>query len=394
MARKAQRRMAGEGSVYRWREYWAMDVELPRLADGKRRRKKLYAKTTAELLEKRKQFDLEQGLGLSFDADKMTVAQLLDLWLEGSVKIKNRAHTHESSYEPIVRLHLKPALGHYRARKLTGVHVQALINEKARTLQPRTVRNIRAVLRRALNWAQVKYLIKENVASNIDLPFAQRPRYRTLSAQEAQAFLDALKGHRLEVLYWTAILMGLRESELIGLQERDLNLAVGTIRVRVQIQRLKGRSEETPTKSGRDQSLVVPSILLPMLRAHIDRLNEERLLTTWNEQGLLFPNERGGPLHPSYVWKQFKKALARAGIEPKGIRFHDLRHTCASLLIAKGVHLSVVKERMRHSQISVTADTYGHIFEEGQRAAAEALGGLFVAPEAVPLELPPKKTEA
>ncbi len=393
MARRIQqRRMAGEGSMYRWRGYWAMDVELPRLDNGKRRRKKLYAKTTTELLEKRRAFELESGGLLHADLETLTLAQLLDAWLEHGVKIKNRAHTYESSYEPIVRLHLKPALGRYKVKKLTTAQGQALINEKHKIgLKPRTLRNIRAVLRKALNQARVWYGLQSNIADAIEVPPAEKPHYRTLDAVESQAFLNALIGHRLEALYWTAILMGLRLTELIGLQENDIDLVSGLMRVRQQIQRLKGkRDETTPTKSGKEQVLTLPSILVPMLRAHLDRLNEERRYDKWQEQSLLFPNERGAPLHPSYIWKQFKKALVRAGIEPKGIRFHDLRHTCASLMISKGVHLSVVKERMRHSQISVTADTYGHVFEETQRAAGELLGGLFVAPEAVPLELPRK----
>lgn len=392
MARKIQqRRMAGEGSMYRWHSYWAMDVELPRLDDGKRRRKKLYAKTTAELLEKKRAFELESGGLLHADLEKLTLSQLLDAWLEHGVKIKNKAHTYESSYEPIVRLHLKPSLGRHKVKKLSTAQGQALINEKHKAgLKPRTLRNIRAVLRKALNQARVWYGLQSNIADAIEVPTAAKPRYTTLNADEAQAFLNALIGHRLEALYWTAILMGLRQCELIGLCEDDIDLVHDTMRVRQQIQRLKGkRDETTPTKSGKEQVLTVPSILVPMLQAHIGRLNEERTLAGWQEQGLLFPNERGGPLHPSYVWKQFKKALERAGINPKGMRFHDLRHTCATLLISKGVHLSVVKERMRHSQISVTADTYGHIFEETQRAAGELLGSLFVAPEPVLLELPP-----
>jgi len=128
-----------------------------------------------------------------------------------------------------------------------------------------------------------------------------------------------------------------------------------------------------------------------MLRVHLERLNEERTLQGYDDNGLLFPNERGRPLYASFVWKEFKRALGRAGLPTKGIRFHDLRHTCASLLISKGVHLSVVKETLRHSQISITADTYGHVFEETQRAAAEMIGSLFVASEAVPIELPKKK---
>jgi integrase len=369
--------------------YWAIDVELDRGEDGKRKRKRLYGKTQAEVLNKKRTFEIEQGLAP--DTEKLKVSELLDRWLQSSAKTKNREHTIESSYEPIIRLHLKPALGSKRARGLTGTHVQNMINAKKETFEPRTVRNIHAVLRKALNWAKGKKLVTENVAIGCDLPPATKPIYRTLDKSEAQRFLDALVGHRLEALFWMAVLMGLREAELIGLPVAALDLDRGIMTVGVQIQRVGGTFQVTDTKSGTRTVLSLPTILVPMLRAHIERLNEERTWDRWKDQGLLFPNERGGPFHASYVWRQFKKALAAAGLPTKGIRFHDLRHTCASLMISNGVHLSVIKERMRHSQISITADTYGHVFEETQRAAAEQLGDMFTAPEPTLLELPRRK---
>jgi integrase len=275
MARRIQqRRMAGEGSMYRWREYWAMDVELPRLADGKRRRKKLYAKTTALLLEKRRAFELESGGLLQVELETLTVEQLLDAWLEHAVKIKNRENTYESSYEPIVRIHLRPALGRYKVKKLTTAQGQALINEKYKEgLKPRTLRNIRAVLRKALNQAKAWYGLQVNIADAIEVPPAEKPHYRTLNAHEAQAFLNALIGHRLEALYWTAILMGLRECELIGLREADIDLVAGLMRVQQQIRRLKGkRDERTPTKSGKEQVLTIPSILVSNSRRRLREL--------------------------------------------------------------------------------------------------------------------------
>lgn len=387
-----KRRLQGEGGVHKWRGYLVAEIELPRGGDGKRKRKKIYAKTAAELAEKRKAFEVDQGL--TPDSDKMTIGVMLDHWMGSSVKTKNRESTHESSYEPIVRLHLKPALGHVRLRLLTGMQVQTLINTKAETLKPRTVRNIRAVLRKALNWAKGKNLIKENVAIGVDLPPALRPTYRTLTKGEAQRFLNALAGHRLEALYWTLILMGIRESEAIGLLIASVDLDAGTMRINTQVQRVGGRFLATPTKGSGDTLMSIPSILVPILRAHIARLDEERTYSKWEEQGLLFPNETGRPFHASYIYKQFKKALTRAEIDPTGIRVHDLRHTCASLLISQGVHLSVVKEHLRHSQISITADTYGHVFEEVQRAASEKLGDLFTSPEPATLELPKKKERA
>jgi integrase len=389
------KRLAGEGGVYRWREYWAMDVEMARGADGKRKRKKLYAKTTAELLEKRRAFDREQHAGLSLTLDTLTLAQLLTTWLESGVKIKNSAHTYESSYEPIVRLHLTPWLGKYKVKKLNTAQGQAMINAlHEQGYAPRTLRNIRAVLRKALNQAKIWYGLDKNIAENIEIPRATRPKRAMLNQEQAQRFLDVVAGHRLEPLFWTAILMGLRLGELIGLKVSAINLEAGTMRINMQIQRVEGKLQEVPTKSDSDVDLVIPSILVPIIEAQLARLDEERSWLGWQEHGLLFPSEKGTPLEQSNVWRTFKALLKKSDLPD--MRIHDLRHTCASLMISRGVHLSVVKERLRHSQISVTADIYGHVFEETQRAAAESIGGMFVAPEAVPLELPKrrKKIEA
>lgn len=390
MARLRTRRAHGDSGPRKTTNgYWAIDVELDRLADGKRNRKRLYGTTQATVLEKKRAYEIEKGL--TPDSNKMKVSELLDHWLQSSAKTKNREHTIESSYEPIVRLHLKPTIGHYRARGLTGNHVQTMVNEKMKSYSPRTVRNIRAVLRKALNWAKGKKLVPDNVAIGVDLPPVAKPKYHTLSKIEAQRFLNALINHRLEALFWTLILMGIREAEAIGLRIASLDLDAGTMRINTQIQRIGKKFQATPTKGGSDVLMSIPSVLIPILRAHLDRLAEERTYTKWEEQGLLFPNETGRAFHASYIYKQFKKALQRAGIDPTGIRVHDLRHTCASLLIGEGVHLSVVKEHLRHSQISITADTYGHVFEEVQRAAAEKLGNLFTTPEPTLLELPKQR---
>jgi integrase len=242
-----------------------------------------------------------------------TVETFLSDWLVQSVPARNRYRT-QQGYTQIVRDYLIPHLGRYRLDALEPKHVQVMLNAIASERAPRTVRNVRAALRRALNVAIRDGYLTRNVAKLVDVPQADKPRIRTLTADEARQLLAAIEDHRLKALYWTALLLGLREGELCGLRIDDLDLEAGTLSSTYAVQRQQGKLRHDlrlKTEESR-RSLPLPSVLRGILKEHLARLKEAQAFYKWQEHGLLFPSERGTPLEPRNLFRHFKAVLAGA----------------------------------------------------------------------------------
>jgi integrase len=180
-----------------------------------------------------------------------------------------------------------------------------------------------------------------------------------------------------------ALSLGLRAGEVLGLQWNDIDFDRATLRVTGAIQRLRGKLVRSSTKtSASARALDIPPILLRHLqRRQVQQADErERAAEQWAEHGLVFTTRRGTPIDPRSLTRDFKRVLKKAGL-PQTIRFHDLRHSCATLLIAQGVHPRVVMEILRHTQISTTMNTYAHVLPRLQRDATAKIEELFHDPE-------------
>lgn len=308
------------------------------------------------------------------------VGQFLERWLADVVKSSVRPRTHQS-YALHVRRDLGPTLGHHQLNKLSPEHVQAMINAKlAQGLSPRTVQIIRAVLRRALGQALKWGLVARNVATLIDPPRSTKPQIQPLSPRQGQILLEAARGDRLEALYRVALSLGLRQGEALGLRWSDIDMEARVLHVRQALQRVDGALRVVPLKTDRSRrSLPLPEVLVGALHDHRDRQREARRAAgdRWRETEFVFTSTIGTPAEPRNVTRSFKALLIRAGIPD--IRFHDLRHSCASLLVAQGVHPRVVMEILGHSQISLTMNTYAHVLPDEQREAATIMDRLFPA---------------
>ena len=372
------RRGNGEGTISkrtsdgRWEgKYTIHTVNGPK-------RKTVYGKKKSEVARKLTRAIADADGGLVFDAENMTVGEYLERWLEDSVRGTVRQSTYETTGH-MVRPHLVPALGRVKLKTLSPAHVRALYRDRLDAgLSTATVRKIHAVLHKALKAAVGDGLIPRNVCENVKPPKLESKEMRPLSADEARTLLDAARDNRLEALYVLAVTTGMREGELLGLKWADADLAspTGSLRVKRTLTRHGGRVAlgEPKTKKSRRTVRLTPRAV-ESLRSHRARQAEEKLKagSLYDDQGLVFAGEGGRLINPSNLRKRsFLSLLKRAGLA--GITFHDLRHTCASLLFQRNVHPKFVQELLGHSSVSITLDTYSHMLPGMGGEAADAMG--------------------
>jgi integrase len=361
-----QRRGHGEGSIYRRPDgRWTATIDLG-WQGGKRRRKFLYGKTRVEVAQKLAVALKAHRDGEVFGDERTTVEQFLRAWLH-SVEPSLGPRTW-IRYEQLIRRQAVPHIGKVRLTRLGARQLDQLYGELVRAgLSPTTVVQLHRILHHALRDAMRWNLVARNATELVTPPRKARHDFVTFTPDQARCFLDAVKGDRLEALYVLALTSGMREGELFGLRWADVNLAAGALHL---VKQLK-------TRSSRRQVLLV-SIAVDALGRHLARQREERLLLglEWDDHGLVFPNTVGKPLHPSnFLQRSFYPLLKRAGL-PR-IRFHDLRHSAATLLLGLGIHPKIVSEMLGHSQIAITLDLYSHVTATMQQEAVRAFEGLL-----------------
>jgi integrase len=375
---KAKSRANGDGDVFP-RKNKAGKITSYRGAyvgpDGKRRY--VSGKTKEEARKKLRQARGDAERGLVFDTDNLKVGEYLDRWLSDSVRDTVKATTFER-YEQIARLHLKPALGRVKLNALTPTHVRGLYREKLEAgSSARTVRYIHTTLHKALKQAVMDGLILRNATEAVKPPQLSREEMCPLTPEQAKHLLQTAHeaGDRLEALYVLAINTGLRQGELLGLKWDDVDLEDGSLQVRRTLTVTKnGPVLTTPKTTSSRRSVKLTSKAIEALKHHLDRqLGEiDRVGSLWSENGLIFASEMGEPLNRHNLTRRsFKPLLMRA--ELPQIRFHDLRRTCATLLLTRNVNPKIVSEMLGHSTIAITLDTYSHVLPNMRDQAAVAM---------------------
>lgn len=245
----------------------------------------------------------------------------------------------------------------------------------ATTITPGTVRYLRTILSSALSHAVAEDELPRNVDSAVRLATHRPAWFEPLTAAEARRLLDAARSHRLGVVVELALRTGLRRGEVLGLKWDDLDLDTAVMDIRRTLQHNPvGGLAFYPTKNASsNRRIVLPTECVTSLKARRARQEAERTRAgdDWNEHGLVFTRLNGNPIEGSTLTRPFGKLCDQAGI--RRIRFHDLRHSCATLLLEQGVELVTIKELLGHSKIHVTADIYAHVRPRLQRDAIEAM---------------------
>ena len=370
---RRRKRGSGEGSIYKRKDgRWVAGLTIGSDANGRQRRRHFYGRNRREVEEKLARARADQLDGLLLESQRIKLGDFLERWLQDDVSISVRPTT-LASYRSTLKNHVIPHLGGVKISKLTPAHIQALyglLQKQGRS--PRLRQYVHAVLHRALLRAVRWQLIVRNPCDAVARPRVPRKEIHPLSTDEVRTFLNAARDDHLEALYVLAVTTGLRQGELLGLRWSDVDLKKGTLQVRRSVTEVNGKLDfsEPKTAKGRRQ------ITLPQIAVDSLRLQRKSGKATPHPSTLIFPDAKGGPIRKqNLVRRSFRPLLERAGI--RRIRFHDLRHTAATLLLAEGVHPKVVQERLGHATISLTLDVYSHVVEGMQKEAASKLDALL-----------------
>jgi integrase len=321
----------------------------------------------------------EADQGFVFDAGKQTVGAYMVRWLEDFAKSDLAPRTYHN-YKLQIREHIVPAFGTMKLSKLDTPNIQALYSAKLRDdLKPSSVRYIHAVLHRALSKAVDLRLIARNPAASADPPKVRHEEMMPLHADQTRTFLDAACGEKYEALYVLSLTCGLRMGESLGLKWSDIDLNAGTLRVNRQLQRMRKDGDKpgslvfSEPKNASRRTIDLPQRGVEALRIHRKHQLREKLgASSYEDADLVFATRKGTPLDAqNLVNRHFKPLLRHNGLPL--IRWHDLRHTCATLLLGRGVHPKLVQHLLGHASITMTLDRYSHWIPSMGRHAAEGM---------------------
>jgi integrase len=363
----ARRRANNEGTIFyrASRGEWVAQVSL----NGKRLTK--YAKTQRECREWVKETQIKIGNGLTFSGTQVTLAKFIETWLDGK-GLSRRPRT-VLQYRQICDFHILPHLGKMRLQEIQPVHLNQLyLMKKEEGRGARTVQLIHIVMHCVLQQAMKEGILGRNPADAVQRPKVEETERHILTEEQAQRLVIASQGKRFGVLYYLALMTGMREGELLGLKWEDLDWTRGIVEVKRQLQRSAGQGlalVPPKTKAGRRQ-IKIGQETLERLAAHRSQqdLQKSAMGDRWVENDLIFPNTLGKPLSGRDMIIEFKSLLKKNGLP--NIRFHDLRHTSLSFLLNSGTPVITVQHRAGHSKASITTDTYGHSMGHSEDEAA------------------------
>lgn len=362
---KQQRRGHNEGSVYydAERDRWVAEVTVEL---GKR--KKFRFKTKQEAIRKKNEALRELEQGTLAMGPQRKLGEYLDDWIENVHKGKLRLSAYVK-YKKLIKYVTADRLGEVWLQKLTPELVQRFYRRLGeRKLSTKTVNSVHGVLHLALDNAVRWGYVSRNVCDFVTLPRIVTQEAVVLTASQAHVLLESVREHRLEAVLMLTVVTGMRRGEVLALRWSDIDFERQVLHVFHTVDYIPkyGYVEGEPkTKAGK-RKINLPLFIVEMLLEHKLKQDELRvsLGDKWENLDLVFPDLKGGYFNPSYLLRMFKKVLGAAGLD--NMRFHDLRHSAATILLAKGVNVKIVSELLGHSDIVITLRTYGHLLPSMQ----------------------------
>lgn len=373
-----RRRGRGEGAIYQRADgLWVTTVSLGYTAAGKRRRRTLYGKTKREVQLKLRELQKQVEQGVVADAPSTTLAAYLTAWL-AAIKDAASFNTY-GYYECQVRVHIIPRIGGTKLAAMTPAVVQGFYNAMAKdgvsvALRKKVGVTLGVAMTEAVNLRLVAY----NPVRNVRKPKPPAKEMRSLTTDEVAVFLDATQADRLHALFVAAMDSGARQGELLGLQWHDVDFAAGCIHIRRVLRERNGvlMLAEPKTAQGR-RRIDLSRYTMAALGVHRERMLAEGHC---RPETHVFCDTHGGWLRKSnFLRRSFYPAMKRAGI--KGVTFHGLRHSCASLLLADGERVKTVSERLGHANSAMTLNVYAHVMAGAQAQAAARMDAILRPPD-------------
>ena len=376
-----KRRANGEGNIRKRKDgRWEGRYTAGYDQTGKRIIKNVLGKTQTEVKEKLKAAISEsQRLDVS-KAGTYTVSSWVRTWYEVYAEPRIRPNT-KSYYTNYIENHIIPGIGSIPLDKLTTIQIQRFYKhlldggrvdrieakKKPKGLAPKTVRNIHQMIGSAYNLAMEQRLVTKNPTQGCALPKVEHKEMKTLTADQLGAFFQEARDSGVYELYYLDLATGLRRGELLGLKWTDIDLDRGVLKIQRAISRQNGKVVEAPLKTKNAYRT------LPLSADAIDVLMQQRRKTGNSEW--VFPSPTGGPMSPDSVLHMLQRVLKRAGL-PR-IRFHDLRHTFATMALQNGVDVKTVSSMLGHYSAGFTLDTYAHVTTDAQLKAAQTMGNIL-----------------
>lgn len=376
-------RSKGTGQIIpRGKDKWLVRIFKGRDSSGK----KLYfnkvisgSKSDAQKYQTAK--SREKDVGVFIENTRMSLDEHLNNWLS-AIKSRVAEQTYES-YETQVRVHIRPRIGRLRLTNVRIHDVQKVYSEMTdQGLSPTTVRYAHAVLAMAMKKAiELDYIIK-NPCDFVELPKQVKKETKAMSPREASAFLTQTASDKYGLVFEFALITGMRPEEYLSLFWSDVDFKRGTVTVQRALVWKKGggyKFGETKTKRSR-RSIPLPENVMTKLKHHRRLQLEQRMKLgdAYEKLDLVFATDLGTPLHYRNLTKRhYEKILKEAGLQDEGFVLYSLRHTCATLLLASGENPKVVSERLGHSSVKTTLDTYSHVLPDMQRSASDRLEAML-----------------